>query len=301
MKGYTRIRRLMLLLPLLAALALFLSACAAVAPGSGEDPSGLETGKDGTALVGVAPANLQQSDFDNAASSEPLAVKLAAAVNQNRLAVNFVWTLVTGYLVMFMQVGFALVETGFTRAKNAAHTMTMNFLIYVLGMAGFYICGFAFMFGGVGLVGVPNLGGLSILNSASSVWAAGASSAPRASSCPAAMTSPSPCCSCSRWSSWTPRPPSPPAPWPSAGIGNRSASTACSSAASSTPSTACGPGVAAGCRSWANRPGRRLRRLRRVGRGACHRRLDGPGGRHRAGAAPGQIQQGRHGQRHPGA
>ena len=35
----------------------------------------------------------------------------------------------TGFLVMFMQAGFALVETGFTRAKNAAHTMSMNFMV----------------------------------------------------------------------------------------------------------------------------------------------------------------------------
>ena len=40
-------------------------------------------------------------------------------VDENRLAINFTWLLVTGFLVMFMQAGFALVETGFTRAKNA--------------------------------------------------------------------------------------------------------------------------------------------------------------------------------------
>ena len=40
-------------------------------------------------------------------------------VDQNRLGINFMWTLVTGFLVMFMQAGFALVETGFCRAKNA--------------------------------------------------------------------------------------------------------------------------------------------------------------------------------------
>ena len=51
---------------------------------------------------------------------------------------------------MFMQAGFALVETGFTQKKNVAHTMAMNFLIYVIGLMGFWICGFAFMFGGVG-------------------------------------------------------------------------------------------------------------------------------------------------------
>src|ERR1700716_3165779 len=85
-------------------------------------------------------------------------------MDANTVAINFVWTLVAGFLVMFMQAGFALVETGFTRAKNAAHTMTMNFMIYVLGLAGYFICGFAFHMGGVGLVGVPNLGGLAVLN-----------------------------------------------------------------------------------------------------------------------------------------
>ncbi len=148
---------------------LLLTALAACAPGPQEDASGLTTGSQGTDLIGVAPANLAQTDFDSAKTSEPFALKLASDVNENRIAINFVWTLVTGYLVMFMQVGFALVETGFTRAKNAAHTMSMNFLIYVLGMLGFYICGFAFMFGGVGLVGLGNLGGLSGLNSAVSI------------------------------------------------------------------------------------------------------------------------------------
>jgi hypothetical protein len=62
---------------------------------------------------------------------------------------NFVWTLVAGFLVMFMQAGFALVETGLIRAKNAAHTMSMNFLVYGLGMFGFFVCGFAFLCGGL--------------------------------------------------------------------------------------------------------------------------------------------------------
>ena len=65
-------------------------------------------------------------------------VTLADVVNQvgqNRIAVNFVWTLVTGFLVMFMQAGFAIVETGLCRAKNANHTMMMNFMVY-----GWAIC-----------------------------------------------------------------------------------------------------------------------------------------------------------------
>jgi Amt family ammonium transporter len=78
---------------------------------------------------------------------------LASTVANNTRSINFVWTLIAGFLVMFMQTGFALVETGMCRAKNAAHTMSMNFLVYPLAMTGFFICGFAFMMGGIN--GVP--------------------------------------------------------------------------------------------------------------------------------------------------
>jgi Amt family ammonium transporter len=94
-------------------------------------------------------------------AGKPVLAEIAEAVGHNKISINIVWTLVTGYLVMFMQLGFALVETGFTRAKNAAHTMLMNFIVYVIGMLGFWICGFAFMFGGVGQV--ANLGMLANL------------------------------------------------------------------------------------------------------------------------------------------
>ncbi|MEK6591263.1 MAG: ammonium transporter, partial [Nitrospinota bacterium] len=83
-------------------------------------------------------------------------------IGHNRIAINFVLTLVCGFLVMFMQAGFALAETGFTRAKNAGHTMAMNFMIYGIGMLGYWICGFALHMGGVG--GVASLGGGTTLN-----------------------------------------------------------------------------------------------------------------------------------------
>jgi ammonium transporter, Amt family len=51
--------------------------------------------------------------------------------------------------VMFMQAGFAMVETGFTRGKNAVNTMAMNFVIYPLGVVGFWLLGFGLMWGGV--------------------------------------------------------------------------------------------------------------------------------------------------------
>ncbi len=64
--------------------------------------------------------------------------------------VNFTWTLICGFLVVFMMTGFAMVETGFTRAIHANNTILMNIMIWVFGTLGFFFVGFAFMFGGVG-------------------------------------------------------------------------------------------------------------------------------------------------------
>jgi Amt family ammonium transporter len=83
-------------------------------------------------------------------------------IGQNKVAINFVWTLITGFLVMFMQAGFAIVETGLCRAKNANHTMMMNFMVYGVGMLAYWLIGFTIQMGGVG--GVSNLGGVSPLN-----------------------------------------------------------------------------------------------------------------------------------------
>jgi Amt family ammonium transporter len=84
-------------------------------------------------------------------------------VGQNRIAINLVWTLITGYLVMFMQAGFAAVETGLCRAKNANHTFMMNFMVYGWGLFAYWVMGFALQQGGC--APNTNLGGLSPLNS----------------------------------------------------------------------------------------------------------------------------------------
>ena len=112
------------------------------------------------------------------ATTKDLAVAVnavASATSHSIFSSNFVWTLVAGFLVMFMQAGFALVETGLIRAKNAAHTMSMNFLVYGLGMFGFFVCGFAFLCGGLNgtAIGGPvTLGGVPTLNSMLTVGAA---------------------------------------------------------------------------------------------------------------------------------
>jgi len=159
---------------------------APAAPTSNSDPSGANTTgtssdvpgfvvSEPTALMGddlkdtnkvaaYATAKKAFDDYTAQAAKEPLAVSLANTVGHNKMGINFVWTLVTGFLVMFMQAGFALVETGLCRHKNAGHTMTMNMMIYPLGMLGFYVCGFAFMFGGVGTPGAGSLGTCTALS-----------------------------------------------------------------------------------------------------------------------------------------
>jgi len=106
--------------------------------------------------TGAQTGTIKDLGIDTLAATRDTTLnKVITAVNtignadgHNRIATNIMWTLITGFLVMFMQAGFALVETGFTQKKNVAHTMGMNFLVYGLGMFGFWVCGFAFMFGG---------------------------------------------------------------------------------------------------------------------------------------------------------
>ncbi len=86
---------------------------------------------------------------------------VANQVGQNKIAANFIWTLVTGFLVMFMQAGFAMVESGLCRAKNANHTYMMNFFVYTCGLFAYWILGFAIQMGGA--AGNGNLGGLATL------------------------------------------------------------------------------------------------------------------------------------------
>lgn len=117
----------------------------------GENPPGYSL------VIGATPGAPTKEDVEKLAVNEPLAAKLADVVGHNRIAINMVWTLVTGFLVMFMQAGFAMAETGFTRARNASHTMAMNFMVYGIGMLGYWICGFALQMGGVG--GVASLAG----------------------------------------------------------------------------------------------------------------------------------------------
>jgi ammonium transporter, Amt family len=87
---------------------------------------------------------------------------VANMAGQNKIAINFTWTLITGFLVMFMQAGFAMVEAGLCRVKNANHTYMMNFFVYGCGLLAYWLIGFAIQMGGA--AGNGNLGGLQTLS-----------------------------------------------------------------------------------------------------------------------------------------
>lgn len=73
----------------------------------------------------------------------------ADQVNDITLSINIMWMIIGGFLVFFMQAGFALVEAGFTRNKNVTHTMMMNMMVFGIGAVGYWLTGFAFQFGEV--------------------------------------------------------------------------------------------------------------------------------------------------------
>ena len=123
-------------------------AASAAAPAPRPDPGGTATG-------GIADVPAKEA-------GKPTLVEVADAVGHNKVSINVMWTLLTGFLVMFMQAGFALAETGFTRARNVAHTMMMNFMVYAIGMTGYWIMGFALQMGGLGAIGT--MGGAGVLD-----------------------------------------------------------------------------------------------------------------------------------------
>jgi Amt family ammonium transporter len=86
-------------------------------------------------LLGITPVAAADPSGATTLAEDPFA------------AVNFTWVLICAFLVMLMQAGFALVETGFTRAKNAVNIMMKNLMDFSLGSLAYWAVGFALMFG----------------------------------------------------------------------------------------------------------------------------------------------------------
>ena len=87
-------------------------------------------------------------------------------------SINLLWVVIGAILVIFMQAGFALVETGFCRAKHAAHVVSTNFAIFGLGFIAFFFVGFPLAFGGfsTSLIGLDSPVGRPLIGSGSWVF-----------------------------------------------------------------------------------------------------------------------------------
>ncbi len=107
------------------------------------DPIGSETG-----TIASIPA---------ATAGEPTLEEVGAAVGHLSVSTNIFFVTVGMMLIFFMQAGFMLVETGFTRSKNAAHVAMTNFVIFAVGALAYWAIGFGLQFGSFGPIGL--LGG----------------------------------------------------------------------------------------------------------------------------------------------
>ena len=104
-----------------------------------------------TGLAITVPLMAQQAE------APPTVDELKQALAAVQKNADIVWTAIAAALVFFMQAGFAMVEAGFTRAKNAGNIMMKNLMDFAMGGLAYWAAGFALMFGiSTGFVGWSN-------------------------------------------------------------------------------------------------------------------------------------------------
>ena len=122
-----------IILCFLATLVLFASSPAAVSAEEAQAP----------ATPGVAaPAHAAP-----AAPAPAFTKEMADAIANQKIAMDTIWTMLAAFLVFFMNLGFALVESGFCRAKNTVNILFKNFVVFAVSSIAFLVLGFGFMFG----------------------------------------------------------------------------------------------------------------------------------------------------------
>jgi Amt family ammonium transporter len=116
-------------------------------------------------LVGMAPMAMAQE-------AETEASALAALEETLQGNINIVWTAIAAFLVFFMQAGFAMVEAGFTRAKNSVNILMKNLMDFSIGSLAFFLVGFGLMFGVTesGFIGGSLFGIKEIVADGGSSW-----------------------------------------------------------------------------------------------------------------------------------
>jgi len=79
-------------------------------------------------------------------------------MDMNKIALDTIWVLFTAFLVFFMNLGFAMVESGLCRAKNTVNILAKNFIVFAISSIAFYVIGWGLMFGdGNGFIGLKGL------------------------------------------------------------------------------------------------------------------------------------------------
>ena len=82
----------------------------------------------------------------------------APAIDDVKVGMDTMWTLIAGFLVFFMNLGFALVESGLSRAKNCVNILFKNYIVFAVSSVAFLVLGFGLMFGdGNSFVGTSGL------------------------------------------------------------------------------------------------------------------------------------------------
>lgn len=110
-------------------------------------------------IAGLAVADPIGSSTGGAAdvvaktAGSPTLGEVAQDLGHLKVGTNLFFLMVGVALIFFMQAGFAMVETGFCRAKNATHVVMTNFIIFATGGLAFWAVGFALAFGGFGALG----------------------------------------------------------------------------------------------------------------------------------------------------
>ncbi len=96
-------------------------------------------------MAGAADATVSQADFN-------------AFKSTVQTGVDTVWVLIAAFLVFFMNLGFAMVESGLCRAKNTVNILAKNFIVFAISSISFWIIGWGLMYGnGSGFSGLEGL------------------------------------------------------------------------------------------------------------------------------------------------
>jgi Amt family ammonium transporter len=112
-------------------------------------------------FLAVAGLNAQDAPSSAVEAEAVTLDSIQTELGTLRSETDWLWTCIAGFLVFFMQAGFAYVEAGFTRAKNVVNILMKNLVDLSIGSMAFWLIGFSIMFGpqllnGIG-IGIPGL------------------------------------------------------------------------------------------------------------------------------------------------